>query len=83
MAAYFEEIGPEEVLADFLSAHLTNLYSNCMADNNKRMADLRFDCTKTRIYHIYHQRLDAIFTLASMRISKESGGAKFTSNRYI
>ena len=83
LAAYFEEIGPEELLADFLSAHLTNTYSYSMTDNNKRVADLRFDCTKTKIYHSYHQRFDAILTLASMRMYKESLGAKFTPNRYI
>ena len=64
--ANFEEIGPENDLANFLSVHLTNPYSDNMAEPD---GIRHWGGKKVRISYICHERIDVNLTIASRGIS--------------
>ena len=73
--ANFEEIGPEENdLANFLSVHLTNPYSDNMAEPQQTRRHSPPGRRKVRMSYICHGRIDANLTVASRWISNESVG---------
>ena len=76
-----KKLGLKNDLANFLSVHLTNPYSDNMAGPQQTRRHSPPRRQKVRISFICHERIGANLTIASRGISNESVGAKFTRNR--